>query len=53
MATASDDIKSWLLDKYAKYIERECKDATVNNPKGSSGLKSNGEWKVILHITKL
>ncbi|XP_028405192.1 meiotic recombination protein REC114-like [Dendronephthya gigantea] len=50
MAAASDDIKSWLLDKYAKYIDRECKSATVNNPKGSSGVKSNGEWKQITSL---
>ncbi|CAB4039070.1 Hypothetical predicted protein [Paramuricea clavata] len=47
MATSSSGVKSWLLDKYAKQVEVECRDGAVNNAVESMSSKGSGEWKQI------
>jgi 6-phosphogluconate dehydrogenase (decarboxylating) len=54
MATSSSGVKSWLLDKYAKQVEVECRDGAVNNAAESMSSKGSGEWKVnIKYVKKL
>ncbi len=52
-AAASSGVKSWLLDKYAKQVEVESKDAPVNNAAESLSSKGSGVWKVNMAPIKI
>ena len=46
MAGISDGVKSWLLDKYAKFVQVKNLDGLHGIAVDSISLKKSGEWKV-------
>ena len=47
MAVASNGMKSWVLDKYAKQMDVESGDGVENNTSEPLNNKGGGHWKVI------
>lgn len=46
MAVATNGVKSWVLDKYAKQIDVESGDGVESNTSEPLNPKGGGQWKV-------